>query len=158
LQVRGPDAGVLAQPRREVALPRQPVAFLDQPGVDQLAQLGRGIVGSQDLAGGGEGVLAPVALRLDGRLEVERRARWDQLGRVGVATRAGLAARDGDLRKPPFITPCCTGSCARPAPGRDLGPLAKRLEIDGFRSDIRPALKECGANDDKCVARWEEVG
>jgi hypothetical protein len=39
-----------------------------------------------------------------------------------------------------------------------LAPPRNALEIPRFWSDIRPVLKESGADDDKCVARWDEVG
>ena len=94
-----PDAGVLAEPRREVLLPGEPVALLGELLVDQLAQLRRRIVGAHDLAGGGERVLAPVALRLDRRLDVDRRAGGHERRRVAVAARAGLAARRGGERQ-----------------------------------------------------------
>jgi hypothetical protein len=40
----------------------------------------------------------------------------------------------------------------------DAAPPANRLEIVQIQSDIRPELKKGGVYDDKCVARWDEVG
>jgi hypothetical protein len=37
-------------------------------------------------------------------------------------------------------------------------PTRNTLEIRVFWSDIRPVLMKSGADDDNCVARWDEVG
>ncbi len=49
-------------------------------------------------------------------------------------------------------------SCVRGPDTHHVLPLRNRLEIAVFLSDIRPVLKKCGANDDNCVAEWDEVG
>ncbi len=100
LEVGGPHAGVLAEPRREVLLPGEAVALLGERLVDLRAQLARGIVGAQELAGGGERVLAPVAGRLHRGLGVHGGAGGHERRRVGVTAGARrLAARGGGERQ-----------------------------------------------------------
>ncbi len=99
LEVRGPDARLLAEPRGEVLLPRQAGVLLGERLVDELAQLRARIVGAQELPGRRQRVLAPVAGRLHRRLEVDRRAGRDERGRIGVAPRGRLAARGGGERQ-----------------------------------------------------------
>ena len=92
-----PDAGLLAQPRRDVVLVRRLGVGIREALVDQLAQLGLGIVRAQDLASGVEHVLALVALGAHDALEVDRRAGRNGAGGLGAGG-AATAAAGGERR------------------------------------------------------------